>query len=789
MNCAWTKETGARGVLLLALALAAAWTAGAKTLRVPEDFPTIQAAIDASAAGDIVQIAPGTYPEALQFKSGIELRGAGADSTIVSASILKGRVLTIEGADSGSISGCAFQHADCEKRSKDQNEWPAAVIIKNSNVSLRQCRLGPSLGPGAFIAEKSRIELTECVVEESLRSGLSIEGAETTATLRNNTCRKNNWHGIAFFKGAKGHLENNTCSANKQSGLSVNGMGTEATVLNNDLSGNTLTGLLAEDRAKVTARDNRCTGNGWYGIHLVLGATGVLEHNTCEENSLHGISVEDISTRAELSGNRCDKNMNNGIEFRHGSGGTARTNYCNGNGGTGIAACDWYTEAELEGNELVGNQYFGMYFKDGCRVSARKNIIRENRKLGVLIGGQGTDVQLEDNTLSGNAEGDSSKQDGMPEFAQYNMPERTVGWMISAERFDKLETLADRLRQAQYRTQEGRGPLRSFYDGVVQGYGEVKHHDREAYLAAMDRWLAAYPQSATPKIVLGLAYTDYAWDKRGNGWASEVSPEAWDGFHADLTTALKYFREAAALDPHDPQLYAGMIAAGMGASESTDVIKGYFEKGIAIDSTYPPLFSAMTNCLLPRWQGKKGDLEQFAVRAAEIPTNRLKDGMYAYVALCALSSYSEADFLSTHHFEWIRVKQGMEKLLEFYPQSKLYLNQFCRLACVYGDRETARGLFDRIGDNLDFEATWRDEQTPRQWRRWASGLVDPPLSPDDLEVWKNGGTRPAQLPKLLQMLLAGVGMLIVAGGLVAGISMLLLRRSASARTTPPPLPK
>ena len=50
-------------------------TASAADIRVPLDQPTIQAAIDASAAGDVVLIAPGTYYESLNLiEKQIELR-------------------------------------------------------------------------------------------------------------------------------------------------------------------------------------------------------------------------------------------------------------------------------------------------------------------------------------------------------------------------------------------------------------------------------------------------------------------------------------------------------------------------------------------------------------------------------------------------------------------------------------------------------------------------------------------------------------------------------------------
>lgn len=55
---------GRRGVTAIMLAALGAWasSAAAATHNVPGDFPTIQAAIDASVDGDTVLVAPGTYP-------------------------------------------------------------------------------------------------------------------------------------------------------------------------------------------------------------------------------------------------------------------------------------------------------------------------------------------------------------------------------------------------------------------------------------------------------------------------------------------------------------------------------------------------------------------------------------------------------------------------------------------------------------------------------------------------------------------------------------------------------
>ena len=55
-------------LFLLGIAWATASRTQAATHHVSADFPTIQEATDAAATGDIVMVAPGQYPETLQFR-------------------------------------------------------------------------------------------------------------------------------------------------------------------------------------------------------------------------------------------------------------------------------------------------------------------------------------------------------------------------------------------------------------------------------------------------------------------------------------------------------------------------------------------------------------------------------------------------------------------------------------------------------------------------------------------------------------------------------------------------
>jgi hypothetical protein len=72
-------------ILILAFVLVVQAVIVAATINVPADYPTIQAAIDAAAGGDVVLVAPGTYIENIDFiGKAIEVKTShGARSTVI----------------------------------------------------------------------------------------------------------------------------------------------------------------------------------------------------------------------------------------------------------------------------------------------------------------------------------------------------------------------------------------------------------------------------------------------------------------------------------------------------------------------------------------------------------------------------------------------------------------------------------------------------------------------------------------------------------------------------------
>jgi len=60
--------------------------AAADTIQVPQEYPTIQAAVNAAGAGDIIEVGSGTYLENVIVNKTVTIKGDSATTTIVDGS-------------------------------------------------------------------------------------------------------------------------------------------------------------------------------------------------------------------------------------------------------------------------------------------------------------------------------------------------------------------------------------------------------------------------------------------------------------------------------------------------------------------------------------------------------------------------------------------------------------------------------------------------------------------------------------------------------------------------------
>jgi parallel beta-helix repeat protein len=286
------------GTFLVATAIGGVEIASASTVRrVPQDYSTIQSAIDASVDGDTVLVAPGTYVERIDFKQKIIAvkSSAGADSTILDGD--HGGVVVVMAAAAGAkpvLSGFTIENGS---DGAIHTGGGPALIENNRITKNRLC------GEGAIEAAFSAATIRGNVIDDNLQSGcsggsgggVSIRGAGTVKVLDNviaNNKHDSSGGGIALFAAGTPTIARNIISGNsggsQGGGISIVNR-SDALIVNNLIVGN-----------------DASRGGGIYWV-VPSGATGpYVVNNTIAANSAaDGLAVfaDGFDAQGTLSNN------------------------------------------------------------------------------------------------------------------------------------------------------------------------------------------------------------------------------------------------------------------------------------------------------------------------------------------------------------------------------------------------------------------------------------------------------------------------------------------------------
>jgi len=276
----------------------------ANTIRVPADYSTIQAAINAASDGDTIIVAAGTYRENVVINKTLTLQGAKAG---VDARTRSGAETVIQPADGRGIEiviaanrivvvdGLTVQNVRTGIAAPDPIGKYTVTNITVKNVRVLNCDKG-----GITMAYATAATVEYCYVEDTeyaINAGALDPFPPTVATFKNNE--------IANVKfGITGYLKDSLIEGNLIRDFAAWGIGIDGQFLNTRIRNNTIAGYAKgaalafeshHDRRlseNVTMQRNTLTGNsiGIYMFKTQTKLTGITANlNNIVGNPRYGV--------------------------------------------------------------------------------------------------------------------------------------------------------------------------------------------------------------------------------------------------------------------------------------------------------------------------------------------------------------------------------------------------------------------------------------------------------------------------------------------------------------------
>lgn len=128
----------------------------------------------------------------------------------------------------------------------------------------------------------------------------------------------------------------------------------------------------------------------------------------------------------------------------------------------------------------------------------------------------------------------------------------------------------------------------------------------------VDATMSEIPTLKAERLKLkGYFLIRYAWEARGGGVASTVTPEGWVKFRERLAEAREALEAAWALQPDDPRTAASFITVNMGEGGSREDMERWFARAMKADGDFLEACEAKLLWLEPKWYGSPEELFKF----------------------------------------------------------------------------------------------------------------------------------------------------------------------------------
>lgn len=177
--------------------------------------------------------------------------------------------------------------------------------------------------------------------------------------------------------------------------------------------------------------------------------------------------------------------------------------------------------------------------------------------------------------------------------------------LLFEHRFDEIKKITEQMDQNLtdvWERQRIRIALTSMYDEPY--FADAFEH--------INLWCEQHPDSYLAYTVRGYLYVTLAWESRGDGYALEVSDDAWYDFRSNLKFAEEELTYAYELNPKFSMAATEMITVSMGLAYPRSEMEKWFQRAIAVTNIADRTYDCKVLYLQPKWLGSVEELLAFA---------------------------------------------------------------------------------------------------------------------------------------------------------------------------------
>jgi parallel beta-helix repeat protein len=281
------------------------------TTYVPDDYPTIQSAVDNSEAGDTIIVRAGNYIENVKVSKRLTIQSEnGSDLTIVrtikprehvfvvTANCVSINGFTIKGVDGDGIHlhGANYCHISDNNIS---NTYNGIYLYDSSNNTIAKNRVSNNTKGIYLLSSSNNTIRNNSAVNNDL--GISLDFASSNNMLMNNDAESNLWGISLTFFAINSTISNNILSNN---GVGINLWDSSNNVIKSNNVSNNSNGINLDHSGNNTIMNNNVSNNS-NGINLLNSSDNRVEKTTLQKNKI-GIKVHQSSNNTIKSNNASD---------------------------------------------------------------------------------------------------------------------------------------------------------------------------------------------------------------------------------------------------------------------------------------------------------------------------------------------------------------------------------------------------------------------------------------------------------------------------------------------------